>query len=750
MSKTVFEYQLDPSQLMTQMARVDKKFDDTVTNAQQGAKRIGAGINNIPGLAPGTTPGGGVPFKPFNDGAKQASSTLTNLNWLISDSPYLFQNMRMGIMSISNNITPMINGFTRLRLTAGGLKNAIRALKMQLIGPAGLATAFTIVIAVVQVISIVMAKHKAKMEESTSANKDFEKSLKDIGKAVSIDALHSQIDDSLKLTQATDEVIKKKKEEIEQRKNGIADIKIEKKEWEQANDLYLKGLADRKKVLETRLLMAETDDERKTWQENIDKVQDAIDTRNNERIAIENKIKTQKKGIAAAETEIEGAINLKKNQKELQKEINKRVKILRDAGFESEKELRFAERLFELQTGRLPVEQQIAAWEKKKAEFIAEAKVGDEKTVGYKQKILDYNEHIAKSTVAQEKLQSEIAELQTKELEGDEKIAALKELQSGLNRSKLEDEKEYLTIQKEINKIENASAKARDEAQKKYEKLGIDTESKKYLQERIDAIQTQVDAETVGTERRKELETDLYNFKIDLWEKEKEELEELKQAEEQYTQNLAGLISNGGLEAVYEDMFSRLKQSLIQSALDRLGITRFMMNAEQMIITAGEQGIDGIRNLFHQKETTRQVEETTNAVVEAGSKGTASASGIPFPGNIAAIGIVLATIFSALRKTKTSGQQIIAAAQGAVISKPTLVLAGEALAQSGTEIVMPEKNFNRYMEEKIIPGIMAKVNVDNKGTESRLDKVEAAIYSIGKQIPGETGKAVKRAIRSTF
>jgi hypothetical protein len=45
---------------------------------------------------------------------------------------------------------------------------------------------------------------------------------------------------------------------------------------------------------------------------------------------------------------------------------------------------------------------------------------------------------------------------------------------------------------------------------------------------------------------------------------------------------------------------------------------------------------------------------------------------------------------------------------------------------------------------------MTKVNVNNKGTEQRLDRVERAIYAIGKQIPGETGKAVKRALRGKF
>jgi len=139
--------------------------------------------------------------------------------------------------------------------------------------------------------------------------------------------------------------------------------------------------------------------------------------------------------------------------------------------------------------------------------------------------------------------------------------------------------------------------------------------------------------------------------------------------------------------------------------------------------------------------------QTVVSAVLAAVEAIGSASSMPFPGNVISIGTSLSAVFAALSKATTEGKQIVAAAEGAVINKPTLLLAGEAMNRSGTEIVMPEKNFNRYMEHDIIPGILSKVNVNNTGTENRLDRVERAIYSIGNQIPGATGKAVKRALR---
>ncbi|MDZ7795516.1 MAG: hypothetical protein U5N56_00020 [Candidatus Marinimicrobia bacterium] len=253
-----------------------------------------------------------------------------------------------------------------------------------------------------------------------------------------------------------------------------------------------------------------------------------------------------------------------------------------------------------------------------------------------------------------------------------------------------------------------------------------------------------------GTEEKKKLELELYNFRIKLWNLEEEERKYQQKQEELYRERLADNIASGGLERLYEDMFTNIKEKFIRYWLERIGIDRAMMNLEESIVRLSAVKLDILKEGSHQKEMNRQVKEGAAAATNAGMKGTESASGLPFPANIAAIALVLASVFSAIRKSKITGQRVMAAAEGAIINKPTLLLAGEALSRSGTEIVMPEKNFNKYMERDIIPGIMAKVNIDNSGLREELRQVRSAIFAIGDQIPGETGKAVKRALRGKF
>lgn len=732
--RTTFEVVADIKDIQSKMAVVDKTIEETSSKAVLNSQKMGAGFT-----AAGKQSAAGTTM--MANGSKQASYALTNLNWLVSDSPYLFQNMRMGIMSVSNNINPLMNGFVLLKKEVGSSKAVFKALGSQLTGPAGIATALTVVIAIIQVMSIVMAKHKAKTEASTESNKEFAKSLEQIGKATSIDALTSQIDNSIKLTQATDQLIKDKETQID----------LSKKEIEVTNDKQKKLRDEIKlendilKVLQTDRTRTKSKDEEELLEHRIKQHEKLISQKNVMMSKLVSEKDKQKDILKEKEKEITSAKSLNKQQAKLQKELNERIKLLQEAGLESEKEENLREKLLEIQTARLPIEEQIAVWEAEKAKITGN-------TTDDKEKILDIDRKLFTLNSQKVKLEAEIAELTAGQIDNDEKIALYKARQAELDQSKLEDLKEYKTLEAEINKIQDASSKAREEAEKKYKLLisDVDTESKKFLQNKISDIQAQIDAEEDGTERRKELETDLYNFKIDLWEKEKDLKEEQQRAEEQYQKDLAGLIAQGDLESIYEDMFSNIKQQILEYWLGRLGVTKAMMAMEQAIIMLGEGNIQGIRNMFHRKEMQNQAEETAGAAVGAGVKGTESAAGLPFPGNIAAIGLVLASVFSAIRKSKTTGTSIVAAAQGAIISKPTLVLAGEALNQSGTEIVMPEKNFNRYMEKDIIPGIMAKVNVDNSGLRAELQQVKSAILTIGKQIPGETGKAVTRALRGKF
>ena len=47
-----------------------------------------------------------------------ASMALLNLNYVIRDSPYFFQNFALGLLAVGNNLNPLIDSFNRLRKEA--------------------------------------------------------------------------------------------------------------------------------------------------------------------------------------------------------------------------------------------------------------------------------------------------------------------------------------------------------------------------------------------------------------------------------------------------------------------------------------------------------------------------------------------------------------------------------------------------------------------------------------------------------
>ncbi|MDZ7821574.1 MAG: hypothetical protein U5N26_07040 [Candidatus Marinimicrobia bacterium] len=732
-SRVLFEFRGDASNIKKSL----NELDERLVHTSEKAENIGQSFNQAGKMSKQSG-------KMMAAGSAQATTAITGLNWIISDTPYFFQNTRMGIMAVSNNITPLVNNMAYLQKETGNMKNAFKALGKQLVGPMGIVFAITTAIAVVQALSFVIGKHKRKTEGATESNKEFAKSLEEINKSVNIDALESQIDNSVKLTQATEQVIADKKELLEIDHQELESLE-EKQGLIESNE---KRLAQ----LRTTKLNAQTPEAEASIQRQIEGLSTYIAGLRDENDNLDKNIKKKKETVKATEKEIEQAESLLEQQSELQKNINQRLELLKKAGIESRKEARYEEKLFELKTEQLPVEEQIAAWKKRKAEYAKNASEEEKASVDYKEKILDYDQKIQKLSEEKIKIETEIANLKNEQLSKDERIAVLTEKLNEIDQSNLQGLKEALVIKGEISKIQAESDKAREAAIKKYRQLqsGVDTESRRYLAKKIAVIQQEIAATEEGTERKKELEKELYEFKAQLLEKEQEVKEDMLRKEQIYQKRLSQTVAKGGLESVYEEMFSNIKQKVIEYWLQKLGITRAMMNMEKMIIMLGEGNIQSIRDIFHQREMSRKAVETGASATAAGVKATESAAAIPFPGNIAAIAMVLASVFSAIRKSKINGQKVVAAAEGAIINKPTLLLAGEALSRSGTEIVMPEKNFNRYMDEKVLPGIMAKVNINSKGTEQRLDRVEKAIYTIGYRIPGETGKAVKRALRGKF
>jgi hypothetical protein len=99
-----------------------------------------------------------------------ASMALLNLNYVIRDSPYFFNNFALGVLAVGNNINPLIDSFNRLRTEAVGKSiSTFQLLKQALVGGAGISIAFSLVVTAIQ--SFVFWQSKSSRESENTTDK---------------------------------------------------------------------------------------------------------------------------------------------------------------------------------------------------------------------------------------------------------------------------------------------------------------------------------------------------------------------------------------------------------------------------------------------------------------------------------------------------------------------------------------------------------------------------------------------------
>lgn len=96
-----------------------------------------------------------------------ASMALLNLNYVIRDSPYFFNNFALGVLAVGNNLNPLIDSFNRLRQEAGTKSlTTFALLKQALVGGAGISIAFSIVVTAIQSYVFWMSKADRETEKT--------------------------------------------------------------------------------------------------------------------------------------------------------------------------------------------------------------------------------------------------------------------------------------------------------------------------------------------------------------------------------------------------------------------------------------------------------------------------------------------------------------------------------------------------------------------------------------------------------
>jgi len=100
--------------------------------------------------------------------------------YALSDLPMMFVDIRMGMMGIGNNITPMLEHMRELKAEGTSNRTIFRQLASSLMGPTGIIAAITIATMVIPKLVAWFKKDEKAAEEAEKAHKEYLDSLKDI------------------------------------------------------------------------------------------------------------------------------------------------------------------------------------------------------------------------------------------------------------------------------------------------------------------------------------------------------------------------------------------------------------------------------------------------------------------------------------------------------------------------------------------------------------------------------------------
>lgn len=105
----------------------------------------------------------------------QATTTLTNLNRVVSDAPY-------GFIGIANNINPLVESFGRLKAETGSIGGALNALVSSLSGPGGLGIAFAAITSAITFAQMGFSAWTRGSKEAGNNTDDFKGRLAELTK----------------------------------------------------------------------------------------------------------------------------------------------------------------------------------------------------------------------------------------------------------------------------------------------------------------------------------------------------------------------------------------------------------------------------------------------------------------------------------------------------------------------------------------------------------------------------------------
>lgn len=168
-NKAIQETNSFDSKTKKSLASIDKGFETLANDVDKSMSKTRGSINKASNsisqelakaAAASATSG-----RAIAKGADQAAFALTNLGRVAQDAPF-------GFAGIQNNLNPLLESFQRLRTETGSNGAALKALGQQLIGPAGLGLALS-------VISSAVVLYTQYQQRSNKATQDAKKNTEE-------------------------------------------------------------------------------------------------------------------------------------------------------------------------------------------------------------------------------------------------------------------------------------------------------------------------------------------------------------------------------------------------------------------------------------------------------------------------------------------------------------------------------------------------------------------------------------------
>lgn len=170
---------LDDSQVNQAVANVLGGMDQL----KQRSEAAGAAVARVGKGMASTTPA----VSQFSSANAKAAMMMQQVAFTVQDMPMFMVNMRMGLLSVGNNIGFIVSQLGMLKSEMGGAQSMMALVAQTLRGPTGLVIGFSALLAIVQAVAMATGDAEKELNQYNETAQEFSKELSKIGSPLELE-----------------------------------------------------------------------------------------------------------------------------------------------------------------------------------------------------------------------------------------------------------------------------------------------------------------------------------------------------------------------------------------------------------------------------------------------------------------------------------------------------------------------------------------------------------------------------------